>query len=400
MPNLNFSTEQNLLTMEKALKENYLPALENMLNTEPSPILAKIKKPKLTSDIITASAPVGLSGGFGFGAEGQATPTSGNVIIEGFKTRSKDLYVNICISEKSVKLTDSKGSMLNALHTEMTGAYETANWNVGRSIYGNGMGILTECESVENSTTIKVSSTKYLKEGLIIDIYASNAAVGDAPQANGALKRIKAIDYEANTITLFGNPITLDNGFITVQNSYGREITGIGAIFDDNITSLYGVSKNDNPFMKPIVMSGNNDIDDGLITRGLRAAQDLKGSKIDMLLCSPEAYDNYVAYLRANNVRVEAVTKTIEGGFKSISFLFGNREADILCENFIPTGEIWGIDSSMLEFHNTGWTFATLQGSSIFNLMNDSSSYRALLTNYGELLCKKPGGCVRFHSCA
>jgi hypothetical protein len=71
--------EQNLITFEKALKENYLPVWRNQLGVEPSALLGKIKKIPLVSNEIVSSAPIGLSGGFGFGAEGQATPDAGNV---------------------------------------------------------------------------------------------------------------------------------------------------------------------------------------------------------------------------------------------------------------------------------------------------------------------------------
>lgn len=35
------------------------------------------------------------------------------------------------------------------------------------------------------------------------------------------------------------------------------------------------------------------------------------------------------------------------------------------------------------------------QGGSIFDLMPDTSVYRALLANYMELVCKHPGTCIR-----
>ncbi|MEE0840026.1 MAG: hypothetical protein U0L72_05680, partial [Acutalibacteraceae bacterium] len=66
--NITFSG-QNLKTIEKALKENYLPAWRNQLGTEPSALLGEIKKIKLVSNKIVESATIGLSGGFGYGAE-------------------------------------------------------------------------------------------------------------------------------------------------------------------------------------------------------------------------------------------------------------------------------------------------------------------------------------------
>ena len=390
--------EQNLITFEKALKENYLPAWRNQLGVEPSALLGKIRKPKLVSNEIVATAPIGLSGGFGFGAEGQATPEAGGVRFERFKTYAKDMYVDIVISAKAVRLTGSGGAMANALDTEVKAAYETAKWNVGRSLFGNGTGILTTISALGTSgNTITVADTKNLKEGLIIDIYATG---GSTPQANGAKRRILSVDRANKTITIDGDASTFSAGFITVQNSYNREITGLGSIFDDTVTSLYGITKANNPFLYPIVTDAGDDIDDGIITKTLRQAKNDKNSNIDMLLCGDDAYDNYVNYLRVNNIRVEDQSHMIQGGFKAIKFLFGNKEVDIVNESFVPADEMWGVETGCLELHSQEWNFAELQGGGIFNLMENKSNYRALLANYGDLLCTNPGGCVRITNCA
>ncbi len=390
--------EQNLITFEKALKENYLPVWRNQLGVEPSALLSKIKKVPLVSNKIVASAPIGLSGGFGFGAEGQATPNAGNVRFDRFETEAKDMYVNIAISAKAVRLTGSGGAMANALDTEVKASYETAKWNVGRALYGNGTGVLTTISALSAAgLTITVDDTKFLKEGLIIDIYATGATT---PQTNGKGRRIVSVDRAKKTITIDGTAATFTAGFITVQNSYNREITGLGTIFDTSVTSLYGLKKADNPYLAPITVDAGADIDDGVITKALRQAKNDKNSVVDTLLCGDDAYDAYVTYLRTNNVRVEDMSHTISGGFKAIKFIFGNKEVDIINESFVPGGEMWGVDSTSLELHTQEWDFADLQGGGIFNLMEGTSVYRALLANYGDLICKNPGGCVRIHNIA
>ena len=387
---------QNLITFEKALKENYLPVWRNQLGIEPSALLGKIRKQNLTSNKIVAAASVGLSGGFGFGQEGKDTPAAGGVKFERFVTDAKDMYVNVVISAKAVRLTGSGGAMANALDTEVKAAYETAKWNVGRSLFGNGTGILTTISALTSpGNTITVADTKYLKEGLIIDVYSkSNTSV---PTVSG--KRITAVDRINKTVTVSGSAETYPEGFITVQNSYNNEITGLGAIFDNSVTSIYGVAKADNPYLYPVAMDAGNDIDDGIITKALRAAKNEKNSNVDMLLCGDDAYDHYIDYLRQNNFRVEEMSKTINGGFKAIKFIFGNREVDVVNESFVPDKEIWGVDTNSLELHTQEWGFADLQGGGIFNLMEGQSNYRALLVNYGNLICTNPGGCIRLYNC-
>ena len=388
---------QNLITFEKALKENYLPVWRNGLTTEPTPLLSKIKKVPLKSNKIVATAPIGLSGGFGFGAEGLATPAAGGVKFERFETNAKDMYVNIAISTKAVRLTGSGGAMANALDTEVKAAYETAKWNVGRSIFGNGSGILTTSEAVASGNTIKVADVKYMKEGLIVDVYATGAS---EPQASGKGVRIVAVDRANKTITIAGPAVSLDAGFITVQNSYNREITGLGAIFDDDIATIYGVNKAANAYLKPTVVDANTDIDDSVIWDAVENAETYKNSKIDTIMMGKAAYKHYIEYLRTNNVRVESMTKEITGGFKAIEYAFGNRNIDVVYDQFIPDDEAWCVESGALELHTQEWDFADLQGGGIFNLMENSSVYRALLANYGDLICTNPGGCVRITNCA
>ena len=388
---------QNLITFEKALKENYLPVWRNGLTTEPTALLGKIKKVPLKSNKIVATAPVGLSGGFGFGAEGLATPAAGGVKFERFETNAKDMYVNIAISTKAVRLTGSGGAMANALDTEVKAAYETAKWNVGRSIFGNGSGILTTSEAVASGNTITVADVKYMKEGLIVDVYATG---GSEPQEKGKGVRIVAVDRANKTITIAGPAVSLDAGFITVQNSYNREITGLGAIFDEAVNTIYGVSKSDNKYLIPTVVDANTDIDDSVIWDAVEGAETYKNSKIDMIMMGKAAYKHYIEYLRTNNVRVESMTKEITGGFKAIDYAFGNRSIDVVYDQFIPDNEAWCLESGALELHTQEWDFADLQGGGIFNLMENSSVYRALLANYGDLICTNPGGCVRITNCA
>ena len=394
---------QTLKTFEKALKDNYLPVWKNQLGVEPSALLSKIKKVPLKSDSIVASAPIGLSGGFGFGAEGEATPVSGNVQFQRFKTNAKDMYVNICISAKAVRLTGSGGAMANALDTEVKAAYETAKWNTGRALFGNGTGVLTTFEALGTAgTVLTVDDASYLKEGLIVDVYAGEVedALANDAAAPVSTRRIVSVDRAGKKVALSGDKTTFSKGFITVQNSFKREITGLGAIFDETVTHLYGVEKESNPYLRPITVECVQDINDGIITKALRTAKNEKNSNVDMILCGDDAYDNYVTYLRENNTRIEDMSHTIQGGFKAIKFIFGNKEVDIVNDSFVPTGEMWGVDTSALELHSQEWNFADLQGGGIFNLMEGQSIYRALLANYGDLICTNPGGCIRIYNCA
>jgi hypothetical protein len=282
--------------------------------------------------------------------------------------------------------------MANALDTEVKAAYESAKWNVGRSLFGNGKGILATI-TASSGKTITVDNVKFLKEGLIIDLYEN--------EGSSVVARIEAVDRVNNTVLLSTEASTIPStGFVTVQGSYNKEITGLGAIFDSEIGTLYGVDKSKNKIIVPTEVEANSDIDDSVIWDAVEGAETYKNSKIDTILMGKAAYKHYIEYLRTNNVRVESMTKEITGGFKAIEYAFGNRNIDVVYEQFVPDNEAWCLDSSSLELHIQEWDFADLQGGGIFNLMEKQSIYRALLCNYGDLICTNPGGLVRIKNCA
>lgn len=385
---------QNLLTFEKALKENYLPVFNSLINTDPSAFLAKIKKIHLASNIIVGGAESGLSGSFGFSAEGLPTPESAPVPFSRFTLNAKDMYVNVEISQKAISLTKSSGAMANALDTEIKAAYEAAKWNIGRALFGNGSGILANISKTTASQKVfEVDNIKYLKEGLLIDLYETSS---DEPYEAGL--RIISIDRVNKKVTI-DKAISAKAGFLTVQKSYKKEITGLNSIYDDNVETIYGVSKAEDPLLKPTVIDASGDIGDGIITKTLREAELAKNGRVNLIMMGNDAYDAYVDYLRTSNIRVEDRSHTITGGFNAIKFIFGNREVDIVNEQFVPDKEAWGVNTADFEFHSFNWTFSAHNTGGIFTLVPGTSYYRALLYNYGDLLCKNPGGCLRITNC-
>ena len=93
-------------------------------------------------------------------------------------------------------------------------------------------------------------------------------------------------------------------GFITVQNSYNREICGLGAIFDATVSTLYGLSKTDNPFIVPIAIDAENDFTDIIIHNGVKQAFDYKNAQIDLIMMGDAAFAAYQTYMKESNVAV------------------------------------------------------------------------------------------------
>lgn len=387
----------NVINYAPVLKEIYLPLWGELLNIEPSPIMDKIKKVELEGETIVASAPIGLNGGFGMSTEAGSTPKSGHQMAKRFETSPKMGLVTIQISDKATRLVAKDNqTMMKALETEVKGSYKTAKWNMSRQLFGNGTGILTTISALGVAgNTVTVANVAYLKEGLIVDFYATGDAVGATPAV--AARRILAIDRAAKTILIDGAATTLAAGFITVQNSYGLEYTGLGSIFDDTVLTLYGVTKSTSPWIKPITYDAGKDLYNSKIWDVLSDAELVKNSNIDMLMMGRDAYKDYVDYLSTNNIRNEASDLTLKGGFKSIQFTYNNRVVDIVFDPMVPAAEMWGFDTSTLELHQTPWDFAAKDGGA-FTRVPGTTVYESVIVSYGDLICTNPGGCVRLYN--
>jgi hypothetical protein len=400
---------QNFYDALAVFKQMYLPVWGNLIGTESSALISRVKNYQITGGSeIRAAAQVGFNGGFGALPDDLTAPQAGRNIYQDFTTPRKRMAVTLNISDESIQASaNNKLAMVNLLDSEIKAGYETAKWNVGRSLFGNGLGILSPITSVStgNVITLPTDGTETpnnIKEGLTIDVYASGAAVGATPTL--AKRRIVSVNRTATpiTFTVDGAPLgsAQTGGFITNQLSYGNEITGLGAIFDDSIPTLYGVSKSSVPLIKPVVEDGAGDINDSIITRTLRTAQREKGSVIDMLLMGDDAFDLYVEYLRTNNIRNEKTDLSITGGFSAIDFLFGAGHVAIVNEGFIPKDEVWGFDTKKLGFYQLAdWDFVA-EGGSAFTLMPGTLVYNAVIAKYGNLICTNPGGCVRIKNAA
>ena len=370
---------------------------------EADPFLEKITKNALTAKSGKYGTRIGIGGGFGMSEERQPTPHAVAPIYENLKYTSKDAYVDIKISNKDIALArNDTGALLDTVKDAIDASYEAAKWNVGRMLFGDGTGALAkvtaastgtiydESGSAVTVTELTVDDTTRLIEGLVIDTYTGTTLDNSALQ-------IVSVDHATKKILLNKAATTAiaANDVLYVQNSKGREITGLKSIFDSNITTIYGLTKASNAWINPSVVDADHDISDVVITNAVRMAERRNG-KIDMIMAGAAAYQAYEYYMRESGINTSIVEKRhFVSGAVGYDIMFGNRVVTLIYNDFVPTDEMWGVDTNQFELRETGWNYAVYQGGSIFNLMDDTSVYRALLYNYMELVCKHPGTCIQ-----
>lgn len=399
---------QDLINIEKVLVEDVLPWYNNELNIQASPFLEKIKKTKLSANEARFGARIGIGGGFGMSQERVATPNAHAPIYENFVLTSKDAYVDMRVSNKTVRLgRGDPGAMVDAVMDNVQASFEAAKWNVGRMAFGNGTGVLANVTAAASATNeLTVDDTSKMMVGLAVDVYKYSAisSTDGTLDASHSSLQIKAIDHTNKKITLSGN-VTLataqttstNYGFVTVQNSYKREITGLGAIFNSSTTKLYGLTKSDNPIIVPRSIDAGHDIDDVALTNAVRMANRNNGVEIDLIMAGDKAYEAYEKYMRSSTHTV-VEKRQFHGGAVGYDIVTGSRITTIVNEQFVPSTKMWGVDTSTFELRQTDWDYCDYNGS-VFVLQPGTSEYRALLANYMELICYNPGGCIELYNC-
>lgn len=374
-----------LQTAESALKNVYLGVVANQLNVNANPLLARIKHS--SKDVwgkeVRKLAPFGINGGVGAGSEDGALPTSsGNGYVQ-FIAELKNLYGKIEISDKAVRASANNiGAFVNLLSDEMEGLVKASSFNLGRMLYGDGTGLLATASS-QNSTTVTCDKVNNLIEGMLIDVYNNTTKVNSAPL------KITYVDRTNKTFTYETSPaVTIASGYkFYVQGSKDFEISGLGKIFDNSQTSIYGVSKTDYPWLKPYTSSTSQEISDILIQQAIDFLDMNVDSQINFITCSSQVRRAYQEYLGAYRRNID-VTE-LEGGYKTIT----HNGIPVVADRFVDDDTMYLLNTNDFTIHELcDWKWLESEDGRILKQNQGYPTYSATLVKYAELICDKPCG--------
>lgn len=399
-----------LTTADKALKDVYLGVVAEQLNTNVNPLLAKIKQS--TSDVwgkeIVKMAPYGLNGGIGAGTETGALPSAGGNNYAQFRSALKNLYGKIEISDKAVRASEnSAGAFVNLLNAEMEGLIKASQFNFGRMLFGDGNGLLCKVSdnqaSGTSSTIITVDSVKNLAEGMIVDIVdalgVKTLLVANGPFTITSINRttravtISASGLDASALKVGTSPANTTQFYLCIQGSYGKEITGLGAIFDSNITTLYGLTKTSFGWLSPKSINCGSDasttanINDIIIQAGIDQLEEEMNSNVDFIVCSAGVKRNYQYYLASYRSNIDVME--LAGGYKAISY----NGIPVVSDRFAPQNTMYLLNTKHFCLHQLcDWKWLEGENGSVLHQIAGTPTYSATLVKYADLLCDMPGG--------
>lgn len=393
----------SLQTADKALKDVYLGVVSDQLNTAVNPLLARIKQ--TTSDVwgknIVKMAPYGVNGGIGAGSETGALPTAGGNNYEKFTLELKNLYGKIDISDKAIRASmSSAGAFVNLLNAEMEGLIKASSFNMGRMLYGDGKGLLAKITdntaTASGVTTFTVDDVSALAEGMLVDVLTNaGVAKSTAVKITNVNRGSKVVTVAVTGFTASELKVTTSQTtqyYFAVQGSYGKELTGLGAIFDTNISSLYGLKRADNSWMNPYVKNcGTAEATAGITDITMQSVIDYLeenfGSSVDFIVCSSGVKRNYQSYLNTYRSNIDVLD--LAGGFKALSY----NGIPVVSDRFAPKNTMYMINTDEFKLHQLcDWKWLEGEDGRVIKQNAGTPTYSATLVKYADLICDKPCG--------
>lgn len=375
-----------LTNADKALKTLYLDVIAEQLNTEVNPLLGMIKKS--TDDVwgkeIRKLAIYGLNGGIGAGTEEGNLPDSTGNNYEQFVATLKNLYGTIEISDKAVRASENNsGAFVSLLNAEMEGLIKASSFNFGRMLFGDGSGTLATVTDV-NGGVVSLDSVKNVMEGMVVDFRTSDGV--EIPSATQ--RRILFVDRKNKTVKVSGATLSteVENAILTVQGSFGNEITGLKAIFSET-GSLYGLDKETHSWLAPFIKKDAGEITEEMLQTALDEIEEKSGAGVDFIVCS-WGVRRALQKLFSANKRVIDVTE-LKGGYKAISY----NGIPIVADRFCPDGTLYMLNTADFTLHQLcDWQWLEGDDGKVLKQIPGKPVYTATLVKYADLICARPCG--------
>lgn len=231
---------QTRATASAVLKDFYLPAVRNVLNSE----VFLLSQLEMNSEDVEGKAAVlsintGRNHGVGARAELGTLPAAGRQGYSEQRVNLKYNYGSIKISGPLMRSMGSdRGSFTRPLQSETSGVIRDLKNDVNRQCYGNGSGTLATCASVSGqvitlATTTTTTQFRQLEEGMVLDC----GTVAN-PVLRGTNLVITGVNISTREVTVTGSVTGVaGTDFLFRTGSGGadggvgqKELTGLRAI--------------------------------------------------------------------------------------------------------------------------------------------------------------------------
>ena len=178
---------------------------------------------------------------------------------------------------------------------------------------------------------------------------------------------------------------------ICVQGSYGKELTGLSAIFKDSGT-LYGLDRSLYSWMIPYIKNiktstQTTDISDIIMQTAIDQLDEVSDSKVDFIVCSAGVKRNYQEYFNSYRTNVDIMELT--GGYKAISY----NGIPVVSDRFVKPNTMYLLNTKQFNLHQLcDWQWLEGEDGRVIKQTQNKPTYTATLVKYADIICDQPSG--------
>lgn len=378
----------NLTNADSALKSFYLDAVTEQLDKKANPFLAAIKHSteNVYGKEVRKFTTFGVNGGIGAGTEDGNLPKASGNLYSQMVTTLKNLYGTIEISDKAIRASENNsGAFVSLLNAEMEGLVKSSIFNFGRMLFGDGSGVIGVLTGDPVNGNIPMNDVSAIFEGMTVDFLDP---FGDHLEGVAA-RKVASVDRKNKTFTVdvpFNQGDICIDTHVVVQGSYGKELTGLKAIFSNSET-LYGLNRKKNPFLIPYIKEEVGEISENIIQTAIDDIENDAGSSINFIVCSFGVRRALQELLSQNRRSID--TMELAGGFKAMSY----NGIPIVADRFCPEGTMYLLNTEDFALHQLcDWQWMEGDDGKVLKQVPGKPVYTATLVKYADLLCSRPKG--------
>jgi hypothetical protein len=379
-----------LTTLDKILKELYLPKVTEQLNNE---VLLLQRLESSTEEIVGRRAIAAVhkarSGAVGVALEDTPLPASGNQQYENVIYDLKYLYGRVGVTGPAMaKTAKEAGAFLKALQSEIDGIRNDLRKDLGRQIWGSGLGngLIAQCGVTSASTTVLLASDEPLRKGHIhIGMVVDIGTVGSSATDIATARTVTGVSISAKTITISGAVVTTGaTHFVARSGNGGKEILGLTEIIPSGGLGTIGQLDSSLPAnafwqSNSLFNSGTGrSVSNQLLATAFNTARVQAGEV--SLMTGSFGMQREVFQLLQQLVRYTEPTD-LKGGFKALEFMGKPFVADV----DHPFGRMHFIDERFIKVFNTrDWHFLDEDGT-VLKWVSGYDKWEAVLARYLNL---------------
>ncbi len=370
-----------LSSADGALKSFYLDAVTDALNMKINPFLAEIEKTSqnITGKDVRKAFTPGYSNGIAPGAEDGNLPESKQREYKQMVAPLKNFYGTLEITDKAIRATaNNEGTFVNLLNEEMQALLDSAKFNFGRMLFGDGTGSLSTITAY-TSGWLTVSNVKNFAVGMVLDIWLGETKVDNVT--------ITKIDYDANKVYTESAHDTatmqsMVGGRFHLQGSKGGELTGLEAIFSTK--AIYGLSR-DIVGMTPYTAKSVGEITEAVVEGAMDRVEAESGKRPNFIICSWEVRRALQNYYKTCGIALPTIK--MEGGYTALDF----NGVPVVADRFCPKDTMYLLNTDYFKLYQLcDWQWLESEDGKILKQVAGKPVYTATLVKYAELICENP----------